>query len=56
MTTDPRLEKPPTMMQKQEVKIKIDRVKRLQMLKENLRLNHITEGVEEIEKNCVRNM
>jgi hypothetical protein len=52
MTTDPKLEKPPTMMLKQEFENRTARTKRLQLLKENLRLNHIVEGADNIRKIC----
>jgi hypothetical protein len=51
MTIDPRLEKPPTMMQK-EFKNQTNRIKRLLLLNENLRLNHIVEGTDEIREIC----
>jgi hypothetical protein len=52
MTTDPKLEKPPTMINKQEVEGQTNRSKRLRLLNENLRLDHITEGSDEIRKIC----
>jgi hypothetical protein len=51
MTADPKLEKPPTMMHRQEFENQT-RVKRLQLLKENLRLSHIAEGADNIRKFC----
>jgi hypothetical protein len=50
MTTDLKLEKPPTMINKQEVEEQTNRSKRLRLLNENLRLDHITEGSDEIRK------
>ena len=53
ITTSPKLEKPPTMMhRRQEVKIQESKAKRLQLLNENLRLDHIIEGAVEIKKIC----
>jgi hypothetical protein len=54
MTTDPRLEKPPTMTQGQNSgdPNSTNKVKRLQMLREKLRLDHIVEGASEIQKIC----
>jgi hypothetical protein len=52
MTADPKLEKPPTMMCKQECKNQTNKVKRLQLLNENLRLNHIVEGADDIRRIC----
>jgi uncharacterized protein YpiB (UPF0302 family) len=52
ITTDHKLEKPPTMMHKQEFKNQTNRIKRLQLLNENLRLNHIVEGADEIRGIC----
>jgi hypothetical protein len=52
MTVNPKLEKPPTMMHRQEFENRTTKVKRLQLLKENLRLSHITEGADEIKKIC----
>jgi ribosomal protein S2 len=52
MTTDPKLEKLSTMMHKQESENRTTRTKRLQLLKENLRLNHIIEGADDIRKIC----
>jgi hypothetical protein len=52
MTKEPREEKPPTMMHEQGVKIQRNNVKRLQVLNENFRLEHITEGKNEIRKIC----
>jgi hypothetical protein len=51
--TAPRLEKPPTMMyRRQEFKNNESKAKRLQLLNENLRLDHIMEGADEIKKIC----
>jgi hypothetical protein len=52
MTTDPKLERPPTLMHKQEFKNQNSETKRLQLLDENLRLSHIIEGTDEIRKIC----
>jgi hypothetical protein len=52
MITDPKLEKPPTMMHRQVTEIQTNRVQRLQLLNENLRLSHITEGSNEIRNIC----
>ncbi|PNF18384.1 hypothetical protein B7P43_G12483 [Cryptotermes secundus] len=52
MTADPKLEKPPTMLHRQNFKNQTNRIKRLQLLKENLRLDHITEGASDIRKIC----
>jgi hypothetical protein len=52
MTTNPKLEKPPTMMRKQEFQNKTSKTKRLQLLNKNLRLDHIVEGSDEIRKIC----
>jgi hypothetical protein len=52
MMTDPKLEKPPTMMRKQELGNQLNKVKRLQLLNENLRLGHIVEGASDIKKIC----
>jgi hypothetical protein len=52
MTTDPRLEKPPTMIHKQENYNQASETKRLQLLKEKLRLSHIKEGADEIRSIC----
>jgi hypothetical protein len=52
MTTDPKLEKPPTMMHKRDFKTQTNRMKRLQLLNENLRLSHIVEGTSDIRKIC----
>jgi hypothetical protein len=48
MVTDPILEKPPTMMNRPEAKSQTNRIKRLKLLNESLRLNHIIEGADEI--------
>jgi hypothetical protein len=52
MTTEPRLEKPPTMVHRQECENRTTRVKRLQLLKENFRLDHVIEGADDIRKIC----
>jgi hypothetical protein len=52
MTTDPRLEKPPTMMHQQENYNQAGKIKILQLLKEKLRLSHINEGADEIRSIC----
>jgi hypothetical protein len=52
MTADPKLEKPPTMIHKREAFIQTNKMKRLQLLHENLRLSHITEGTDDIRKIC----
>jgi hypothetical protein len=52
MTMDHKLEKPHTMMRKQEFKNQTNKIKRLQLLNENLRLGHIVEGSDEIRKTC----
>jgi hypothetical protein len=52
--TSPKLEKPPTMSRRQDVGslTRATDVKRLQLLKEKLRLNHITEGANDIKRIC----
>jgi hypothetical protein len=50
MITDPKLEKPPTMMNRPETKSQTNRIKRLKLLNENIRLNHIIEGADETRK------
>jgi hypothetical protein len=52
MIADPKLEKPPTKMHKQDVKTQKNRIKRLQLLSENLRVSHIVEGASDIRKIC----
>jgi hypothetical protein len=52
MITDPKLEKPPTMMHTREAEIQMNKVKRLKLLYENLRLSHIIEGSNEIRNIC----
>jgi hypothetical protein len=52
MTTDPKLEKPPTKMYKHEKKNQISRTKSLQLLNEKLRLVHIADGADNIRKIC----
>jgi hypothetical protein len=52
MTVDPKLEKQPTMSYQQEAKIQVNKIKRLQLLKENLRLGHTVEGANDIRKIC----
>jgi hypothetical protein len=52
MLTEPKLEKPPTMIRNREWKEcpKVNDAKRLQLLRERLRLNHITEGADDINR------
>jgi hypothetical protein len=45
--TDPKLEKPHTMMHRGEFINQTSKTKRLQLLNENLTLNHIIEGATE---------
>jgi hypothetical protein len=52
MMSNPKLEKPPTMSFKQENKIQTNKAKRLQLLRGNLRLNHIVEGADDIRNIC----
>jgi hypothetical protein len=52
MIADPKLEKPPTMMHRRVAEIQTNKVKRLQLLNENLRLRHIIEGSNEIRNIC----
>jgi hypothetical protein len=52
MTVNPKLEKPPTTMCKQEFQNQTSKTKRLQLLNDNLRLDHIVEGSDEIRKIC----
>jgi hypothetical protein len=52
MTTDPKLEKPPTRIFKRENINQINRIKRLQLLNEKLRLNHTVDGADDIRKIC----
>jgi hypothetical protein len=52
MMIDPKLEKPPTVMHKQEFGNQSNKIKRLQLLNENLRLGHIVEGASDIKKIC----
>ncbi|PNF38366.1 hypothetical protein B7P43_G08976, partial [Cryptotermes secundus] len=52
VTTEPKLEKPPTMLHKQDFENKTKRIRRLQLLRENLRLDHIAEGASDIRKIC----
>jgi hypothetical protein len=52
--TSPKLEKLPTMTRRQDVMslTRVTDVKRMQLLKEKLRLNHITEGANDIKRIC----
>jgi hypothetical protein len=52
MSVDPKLEKPPTMMHKKDFTTQTNRIKRLQLLSENLRLSHIVEGASDIRNIC----
>jgi hypothetical protein len=52
MAANRKIEKPPTMIRNQEGGNQINKIKRLQLLKENLRLDHIVEGAEEIRDIC----
>jgi hypothetical protein len=52
MIAEPKLEKPPTMIHKRECGNQINKMKRLQLLNENLRLDHINEGSSEIRNIC----
>jgi hypothetical protein len=52
MTTDPKLEKPPTMSHKQEPSNRTNKIKLLQLLNEKLRLSHIVEGADDIREIC----
>jgi hypothetical protein len=52
MRTDPKLEKPPTMMHRQVTEIQTNRVQRLKLLNDSLRLSHIIEGSNEIKHIC----
>lgn len=50
--TDPKFEKPSTVMHKQEFKNQMNEIKRLQLLNENLRLGHVVEGADNIRLIC----
>jgi hypothetical protein len=52
MTVNPKLEKPPTMAHRQENANQTNKIKRLKLLNENLRLGHIIEGADDIRKIC----
>jgi hypothetical protein len=52
MTVNPKLEKPPTMAHRQENACQINKIKRLKLLNENLRLGHTIEGADDIRKIC----
>jgi hypothetical protein len=51
MTTDPKLEKPPTTIHRHEPVNQASKTKRLRLLNKNLR-RHITEGASEIRGIC----
>jgi hypothetical protein len=50
--TDPKLEKPPTRIYETENINRINKIKRLQLLNEKLRLNNIVDGPDDIRKIC----
>jgi hypothetical protein len=52
MTTDPKVEKPPAMVHKQELGNQASKTERLQLLKENLRRSYIIEGADDIMNIC----
>jgi hypothetical protein len=54
MIKSPKLEKPPTMIQRQDFRnsTREGEVKRIKLLKEKLRLDHIAEGANDIRKIC----
>jgi hypothetical protein len=52
MTVNAKLEKPPTMAHRQENTSQINKINRLKLLNENLRLGHIIEGADDIRKLC----
>jgi hypothetical protein len=52
MTANPKTEKPPTKIRNQERGNQANKIKRLQLLKANLRLGHIIEGADDIRNIC----